>query len=128
MYSLFRQNLQCRAPWNHVWPLGRFRPFWLCWPLAITIWFQAALVLSWSLCSAGSSHRSLEQVKENSPGGQCVQMEPLGLRVRDLWGSWSCAPHCLELLPPSLQTPHTDRTFTQAPGEGLSLQFPWCHL
>lgn len=100
---------------------------WLCWPPACTIWSQAPVVPSWPLCSAGSSHRSLEHVKGKSPGGRYVLREPLGLRVGDLWESWSCAAPYLELLPPSLKTPYTDRTFKQTPGTVLSLKIPWCH-
>lgn len=84
----------------------------------------------WCLCGSSAVQVLLTgslNVSRKSPGGWYVQTEPLGLRVGDLWGSWSCAPHCLEM-PRSLQTPYTERTFEQAPGTVLSLQVPCCHL
>lgn len=114
--------LECRAPWSHVWPLGRL---WVgsvqlapdCQRYINRTQGQAILALvtthqycqisspsaasTVSLCGAGSPYRSLEQNMsgEKSRGDQYVQKEPMGLRVGGLWERWSCALPCLELLP-----------------------------
>lgn len=67
-------------------------------------------------------------IKEKKSWRLVCPVRATGAQGGNLWESWSSAPHCLELLPPSLQTPCTDRTFKQAPGKVLTLQVPWCHL
>lgn len=111
----------CPASWQvHLsWPQGQA-------PLALLATCLYHLVSS-PYGAFMAPLQSLEHIKGKSPGGRYVLREPLGLRVGDLWESWSCAPPCLELLPPSLQTLYTDRTFKQTPGTVLSLKVPWCH-